>query len=114
MLKHQPHRRDVILRVAPIASRGNIPEDQFVFEAAADPRCGPGDFSGDEVLPAARRFVIVENAIADEEAVGLPVNPRQLGRKCLRATVGAGRPERRLFRLWRFDSPEPKISELDA
>src|SRR4030095_15544023 len=87
--------------MAPISPRGSVPEHKFLLEAATDPRRRPRDFAGNEVFPPARRFVIVKNSVADKKAVGLAVNPCQLGRKSLRATVGAGRPERRLFRLRR-------------
>ena len=103
VLKHQPHRLHVILRVAPIAPRGHIPEHQLVLESAADPRHRARDFARDEVLAAPRRLVIVENPVADKEPVSLPVNARQLGRKSLGATVGAGRAKRCLLGLGRFD-----------
>src|SRR5678815_3818695 len=87
--------------MAPISPRGSVPEHKFLLEAATDPRRRPRDFAGDEVFPPARRFVIVKNSVADKEAVGLPVNARQLGREGLRTAVGAGRLERRLFSLRR-------------
>ena len=72
-----------------------------MLEAATDPRRRARNLAGHEILSAPRRFVVVKNSVADEEAVGLPVNPRQLGRESLRATIGAGWPERRFFGLRR-------------
>src|SRR4030095_12768760 len=87
--------------MAPTPPRGSVSEHQFLLEAATDPRRRSRDFAGDEVFPPPRRFVIVKNSVADKEAAGLALTPRHLGRKGLRAPVGAGRPERRLFSLWR-------------
>ncbi len=64
-----------------------------------DSRCRARGLARHEMLAPPRRLVIVKNAIGHEQAVGFPVNPRQIRRERFRATVRTRRPCRRLFRL---------------
>src|SRR5437588_11814089 len=102
LLQHQPHRHDVILRAAPVSPALEIAEREFMVEPARDPRHRARDLAGDEILAAPGRLVVIENAIADKDAVRLAVNLRELGRERLRAAVGTRRPEWRRLGLGRF------------
>ena len=53
VLEHQPHRLDVVLRVAPVALGVEVAERQLVALAELDRRGVPGDLARDELQPAA-------------------------------------------------------------
>ena len=73
LLQHQPHRADVVARESPVALRVEIAEAQHVRQAELDARHAVGDFAGDELEPAPRRFVVEQDAGDGEQPVALAV-----------------------------------------
>ena len=61
-----------------------------------------GDLAGDEILAAPRRFVVEQDAVGGEQAVGLAIIDGLPVRVDLGACVGAARMERRGLALRRF------------
>ncbi len=88
LLEREPHAADIIAGMAPIAFGGGVAEQQFLFAAQFDGGGGAADFAGDEIFAAARRFVIIHDAVAGEEAVGAAVDGDHLPGEGLGATVG--------------------------
>ena len=62
LLKHQPHGLDVLAGMAPIALGVQVAEGQVLGAAGKNAGDAGGDFAGDELESAARRFVIKEDA----------------------------------------------------
>ena len=67
LLEHQPHRLDVVLRVAPVALGVEVAEPQLVRQAELDRRGVPGDLAGHELQPATRDFVVEEDPGASRD-----------------------------------------------
>ena len=62
LLEHEPHRRHVVAGVAPVARGVEVAERDLVLQAELDARDRVGDLAGDELEPAARAFVVEEDA----------------------------------------------------
>jgi hypothetical protein len=97
LLQHQPHHLDVFLGVTPVALGVEIAEVQLLLQAHFDARGSARDLARDEGLPAARGFVVEQDAVAGVHAVGLAEIHRHPVGVHLGATVGAARPERAWF-----------------
>ena len=69
LLQHQPHRLDVLGRVAPVPLRVEVAQVELLFLAGEDRRDPARDLAGDEGLAAARALVVEEDAVAGEQAV---------------------------------------------
>ena len=63
LLKHHPHRLDVVAGKSPIAFRVKIAECETRLYAELDSSGAAGDLAGHEVFAAARRFVIEQNSV---------------------------------------------------
>src|SRR4051794_22889249 len=101
LLKHEPHGYDVVLGPAPVPLAFQTAKRQFLIEPTRDSRRPSRDLASDEVFTAPGRLVVVENSIADEQSIGIAVNPRELRCEGLRAAVRAGRAQWRHFGLRR-------------
>src|SRR5882672_1673538 len=99
MLQDQPHAAHIIPRIAPVPLGAQAAEQQFLLTAFVNGRRGAANLLGHEPFAAARRLVIVKDAVGDEQAEALPVNRSHLRSKGLRAAVGSDRPESLLFVL---------------
>src|SRR5579864_5555000 len=71
LLQHEPHRAHIVAGEGPVSLRVEIPHAQLLLQPALDARHAMADSSGDELDPAARRFVVKQNAGAGEEIVAL-------------------------------------------
>ena len=49
VLEHEPHRTDVVARVAPVAARGEVAERELLLEAERDRSGGTRDLPREEV-----------------------------------------------------------------
>lgn len=99
VLQNQPHALDVILRVAPVAQRGEVTEVELVLLALGYTGRREGDLARHEGLAAALRLVVEQNTRAAEHVVGLAVlldNPVAVE---LRHGIGAIGVERGLLVL---------------
>lgn len=100
VLKGEPHASDEFWGVSPIALGVEISEFEDFVGAMMDAGDGGGDFPSDETFAAAWRFVVVEDAVDDVHAMGLPIDAAEIGRECLGTAVGIYWPERGLLGLW--------------
>ena len=98
-LQHEPHRSHVILRVAPVAPRIEVAEDELVLQSERDGRGAMRNLARQKLERPARRLVVVEDPRAGEQAVALSIRARAEMRVRLRDTVGRERGEGCLFRL---------------
>ena len=73
LLQNQPHALDVILGIAPVPEGIHVAQLQMILKALGDPPGGQGDLPGDEVLAPTLGFMVKEDAVDGEHAVGLPV-----------------------------------------
>lgn len=73
VLQNQPHALDVILRIAPVAQRGEVSEVELVLLALGDTGRREGNLARHEGLAAALRLVVEQDARAAEHVVGLAV-----------------------------------------
>ena len=69
LLQHAPHRVDVVAGKSPVAPRIEIAEPQLVRFAQLDAGDGVADLARHELEPAARRFMIEEDAADGEHPV---------------------------------------------
>ena len=69
---------DVFTRMAPVALCFQISQRSFARFARDNARHAGGNLSGDELVSAARRFVIEENSTASVQSICLTVIARQL------------------------------------
>ena len=99
LLQHHPHGDDIILCIAPIAGRVQVPEQQRVLQTSLDAGGTEADFSCHKVLTASRTFMIEADRVAAEQAVRFAVNSCQMCRKRLGATIRGIRIDGRLFIL---------------
>src|SRR5437764_11138602 len=76
LLEHEPHRLDVVLRVAPVALGIEVAEPQLLLEAELDGGRTVGDLARHELEPATWAFVIEQNPGGREEVVALAVVDR--------------------------------------
>ena len=102
VLEHQPHRADVVARVAPVAARGEVAEHELVLEAERDRGRRPRHLPGEEVDRPERRLVVVEDPAAREHAVAPPVARGDEVRVGLGDAVRRQRARRRRLRLRRL------------
>ena len=102
LLQHQPLRFDVLARVAPVPPRLEVPEIKAVLLTQADPRERARDLPADEGLAPDRGFVIEQNAVAGEKAVGFAVVDGDPVGIELGDPVGRARIERSSLGLGRF------------
>ena len=72
-LQHPPHGLDVVLRVAPVPLRVQVPEPQLLLPPLLDRRHAHRDLPGHEVLSAAGGLVVEEDAVRDVHPVALAV-----------------------------------------
>src|SRR5436305_1712686 len=93
---------DVILGTTPISLALNIPERQLRLQIPCDPRSRARNLARDKVLSAPRRFVIVKNAVANKEAVRVPIHSGQLCRESFGASIRVRRAHRRALGLGNF------------
>src|SRR2546423_1853415 len=101
-LQHQPHCLDVILGPAPISLALQISQREIDIETSRNSRHPARDLTRDEIFPAPRRFVIVENAVADKQTIGLPIHANQLRGECFGTAVRTGRLKGSIFSLRDF------------
>ena len=99
VLQHQPHGLDVILSAAPVSPALQIAQDKIDIQAMRNPRDCARDFAGNKIFAAARRLVIVKNAVANKKAIRLSINTRQLCGERFGAAVRTGRKHRCVLRL---------------
>jgi len=76
LLEHSPHAFDVFWGVTPVALGFHVAEVEFFLASLFDGGDGASDFSGDKGFPAARTFVVEEDAIASVDAVAFTVVDR--------------------------------------
>lgn len=101
MLEHEPHGFHVVGGVPPIPSGLQVAQVKPFLKPHLDTACSTGDLPGYEGFTAPLRFVVEEDAVADEKAVrfavvaGIPIGG-DFGRR-----VGASRVKGRVFRLGR-------------
>src|SRR5580704_8157987 len=72
-LQDHVHALDIVPGMAPIALGREIAEIERIFQPGLDPGDGAGDLAGDKGLAADRAFMIEQDAVAGEHAVGLAV-----------------------------------------
>src|SRR5882762_7882949 len=92
--------------MTPIPPGIKISEIEFLLQTELDSTQCARDLARDECFAPARRFVIKENSVADEEIVRLPLVDREPMGCHFAHCVGAARVERRLFVLWWRRGPE--------
>ena len=99
LLEHQPHRLDVVARIAPVALGVQVAEAELVGQPQLDPRHAVADLAGHELEPPPRGLVVEQDPGHRVQAVRLAVvdgDPVAVG---LRDAVRAARVERRLLVL---------------
>lgn len=69
LLKHSPHRIDIILRMSPVAFCIEITKVQTILKSEAYLCYGHGDFSCYKGLAAYWRFVVEKNTVASEHTI---------------------------------------------
>ena len=75
-LQNQVHALDIILCGSPIALGFEVAEIEQVLETDLDTGDAAGNLAGHERLAADRAFVIEQDAVTREHAVGFTVNSR--------------------------------------
>ena len=88
VLQCQPHAAHIIPRIAPIAFSGDVTEQQFFLQSQFDGGCSTADLSGNEILTAAGRLVVVHYPVADKQTKCTAINANHLSREGLRTTIG--------------------------
>ena len=73
LLKHEPHRLNVVAGEPPIPLGVEVAEIEFLLESELDSRGGPCDLPRHEGLTAARALVVEKNPTGAVNAVALPV-----------------------------------------
>src|SRR3989344_2134637 len=73
LLQHQMHCANIIVCKTPVTFRFEVSERETFLHAQFDFCKGNRYFAGDEMLSAARRFVVEKNPGADKETVPLSV-----------------------------------------
>src|SRR6266404_2077992 len=101
-LQYPVHALDIVPGMAPIASRPEISEIERVFQSRLDAGDAARDLARHESLAADRAFMIEQDAVGGEHAVGLAVVHRDPVAVELGDTVGRARIERRGFLLRDF------------
>src|ERR1700722_5922214 len=103
LLRHKPHRLDVVPRMAPIAPGLKVSERQFVRLAGQNLRNSRSDLTSYEFETAARRFVIEENSIRYVKLVRFAVVTRQIKSSDLADSINRTRVKWGIFSLWRLN-----------
>src|SRR6185312_11687156 len=101
-LQDRIHALDVVAGVAPVALGLEIAEIDGVFQADLDPGDAAGDLARDEGFAADRAFMVEQDAVGGEHAVGLAVVHRDPVAIELGHAVGRARIERSGFLLRRL------------
>src|SRR5438094_7664870 len=99
LLKHQPHRADVLAGMPPVTSGLQIAEPQLLRQAELDSRGMGGNLPGDELEATTGGLVIIQDAGGGFDAVGLPVVASQVKPGHFRDPVSGPRMKRRQFVL---------------
>ncbi len=99
LLQHQPHRMNVVLRIAPVASGIQISEADGFLKAGFNSGGCECDFASHKVFASPRAFVVVTNRVAEEEAVRFAVDLCHLSREGFGTSVGRVRIDGRGFVL---------------
>ena len=102
LLEHQPHRFNVFLGVSPVAFRIQVAEIKFVLQTGEDVGHRARDLASHKCFPAARRFVVEQNAVARKQTIGFTVIDGDPVRVHFRAPIWTTRVKRRSFRLRNF------------
>src|SRR5262249_15984657 len=102
LLKHSPHRVDVVAGEAPVPSGVEIAEPDFLGQTELDARRGVGDFARHELQAASRALVVEQNSRDRIEAKALAVVHRDPVAVDLRDAVWAPWIERRALALRRL------------
>src|SRR5688500_18656826 len=103
LLKHAPHRIDIVAGEAPVAPRVEVAEAQLLRLPELDARHTVRDLACDELEAAARTLVVEEDARDGEETEALAVVHGDPVTVDLRHTVGAAWVERRGLALRSLD-----------
>lgn len=103
LLQHTPHALHVVLRVAPISSRIDVPQVQAMLLSKADLRCRTRNFARDKRPAPTWALVVEENTVARVHTVRLPVVHCDPVRVQLRAAIRRARVERRRLGLRGLD-----------
>src|SRR5437763_2246658 len=93
LLKHQVHGDDVVCGVAPVASRVEVAETEFVGKSEFYPRHGRSDLARHELKAPAGAFVVEQYARYAEHLVCLAVVAREVEARDLADAVGRARVE---------------------
>src|SRR5712692_4607779 len=94
LLQDQPHHLDEVARMAPVALRVEVAEEEALLQPQLDARQRARDLARDEGLAAHRALVVEEDPVAGVHAVGLAVVHRDPVRVELRDRIGATGIER--------------------
>ncbi len=106
LLQHEPHRSDVISRMAPVALGVDVAEVQLLGEPQLDPRHASRDLARDELLAAQRALVIEEDSGRRVHAEALAIIHGDPVAEELGDGIGRARIEGRLLVLDRLlDEP---------
>ncbi len=105
-LQHHPHGFDIIAGIAPIAFGVEVAEEELLLQPQLDAAERAGNLAGDEGFAAALRFVIEENAVADEQAIGFAVIDGIPVSRDFADGIGTARIKRRGFALRRMGGAE--------
>src|SRR5207244_9284880 len=85
-LQNSPHAFDILRRVAPVAFCVQVAEEQLLLQTMLNRSNRTRDFASHKSFPAARAFVIEQNAIARAQAVALQlVNGRPISKNSCHA-----------------------------
>ena len=73
LLHDQPHALDIILSVAPVTQRIHVAQLQMILQALGNAAGSQRDLAGHEVLTAALRLMVEQNAVDSEHAISIAV-----------------------------------------
>lgn len=102
MLENQPHAFHVVPGVAPVAQGVQVAQVELVLHPLGNAGGRQSDFPRDEVFPAAFAFMVEQDAVDGEHAVGFPVVFRDPEAVLLGDAIRGARIERGGFLLRDF------------
>src|SRR5262249_18268825 len=102
LLQHQPYGPNIVTRESPVALGLKIAEAEFFLEPKLDAGDSVANLAGHELVAAARRLVVEQDARASEQSVALSVVDRDEVAVDLGDAIGAARMERRRLALRRL------------
>ena len=76
VLKHHPHRFDIILGKSPVTLGFEVTKNEFFLKAKLNRRDSQSDLARDEVFSPARRLVIEKDAVGNKHVISLAVIDR--------------------------------------